>query len=344
MNPPPPHLARTLVPTAAVALMLLTFAPSVAPAQSADPLLQPYARAQALAHLPDGRAIHLICMGQGSPTVVMTAGLGDWSGAWRKVQPQIARDTRACAWDRAGFGFSGPSPERQDLPHTTADLEAALKAAGIAGPYVIVGHSMGGYESLAFADRHRAETVGMVLVDPSTPGQDAMFQRTAPHLKAFVDTLYAQAIAQIRACAGKTSEGCDADQADYPELLRAAMALYAADPARAATEASLYEAFPEATAQAVNPARNFGDMPLVVLSAMNTQADLPPGAPAEAMAELPGFMAELVHDRDGLAALSSRGVNRKVEGSSHYIQMQKPEVVVAAVREVVAAARGKAAN
>jgi pimeloyl-ACP methyl ester carboxylesterase len=328
-----------IIRTAVLATLAQLALGSAAAAQSADPLLQPYAAPQILARLPDGRRIHLLCMGQGTPTVIMTAGLGDWSGAWRKVQAGIGKQTRACAWDRAGFGFSDPSPERQDLPHTTADLEAALKSAGVAAPYVIVGHSMGGYESLAFADRHRAEVVGMVLVDPSTPGQDAMFQRVAPRLKAFVDTLYAQAIGQIRACAGKTGEGCEADAADYPAALKAAMAPYEADPARATTEASLYVAFPEATAQAVNPSRTYGDMPLVVLSAMNTQADLPPGAPPEALAELPGFMAELVHDRDALAALSSRGSNRKVEGSSHYIQMQMPEVVIAAVREVVAAAR-----
>lgn len=325
---------------ACIALALL--APAAASAQPADPLLEPYAKPQILARLPDGRRIHLICMGQGSPTVIMTAGLGDWSGAWRKVQAQIGRETRACAWDRAGFGFSDPSLERQDLPHTTGDLEAALKAARITGPYVIVGHSMGGFESLAFADRHRAEVVGMVLVDPAVPGQDAMFQRKAPRLKAFVDGLYAQGVEQIRGCMAKA--GCDLDDPDFPPALKSSLKPYWADPGRLASELSLQLAFPEVTAQAVNPARAYGDMPLVVLSAMNLPADLPPGASPEAMAEMPGYMAELIGDRDAIAALSSRGENRKVEGVSHYIQMQKPEVVTAAVREVVAAARAKTAH
>ena len=322
---------------------------AAAPPAAPDPLLAPYAAPKLLARLPDGRRINLVCMGHGSPTVIMTAGLGDWSAAWRKVQGEIAADTRVCAWDRAGFGFSDPSPAPQDLAHTTADLEQALKAAGIAGPYVVAGHSLGGYESLLFADRHRGEVAGMVLVDPSVPGQSRMFAARAPRLKAYVDGLSAQAIDGIRSCVDKLKSKADAHACldyppDYPPDLKRAMTPYDLDPARGVTEISLYASFDKATDMVVDPARTYGDMPLVVLSALGVRADLPPGAPPEAMAEMDGFLDALIHDRDTMAALSTRGVNRRIEGTSHYIQMIKPEVVIAAIREVVGEARASAAR
>src|SRR5688500_5331038 len=80
------------------------------PAPATDPVYDAYAKPQRLAKLPDGRRIHLYCQGKGSPTVILTAGLGGASTSWTKVLPQIATRTRTCAWDRAGFGHSDPSP------------------------------------------------------------------------------------------------------------------------------------------------------------------------------------------------------------------------------------------
>src|SRR5205814_1606569 len=113
--------------------------------------------------LPDGRTIHLVCMGQGSPVVILTAGEAGWSIAWNKVQPGVAAKTRVCAWDRAGLAFSSPSPKPPTVDNAASDLQAALAAAGIAGPYVVVGHSLGAYESLLLADRQPSKVVGMVL-------------------------------------------------------------------------------------------------------------------------------------------------------------------------------------
>ena len=126
-----------------------------------DLSLTVYAKPQRLVELRDGRKIHLFCLGKGSPTVILTAGGGDWAAGWGKVQAPIARKTRVCAWDRAGFGFSDPSSAPQDVSHTTTDLEEAFKRAKIDGPYVLVGHSTGGYESLLFADRHPRQVLGM---------------------------------------------------------------------------------------------------------------------------------------------------------------------------------------
>lgn len=79
-----------------------------------------------MVHIGNGRTINLVCLGHGSPTVILTAGLGNWSLAWERVQRPLAKRTRVCAWDRAGYGFSSPSPESQDIVHTTEDLERAL--------------------------------------------------------------------------------------------------------------------------------------------------------------------------------------------------------------------------
>ena len=131
-----------------------------------DMTLLPYASAEDAVRLPDGRVINMVCAGSGSPTVILTAGAGNWSTTWNKVQPAIAERTRVCTWDRAGYGLSGPSPHVQTIDNTTADLEAALVAGEITGRYVVVGHSLGGLESLLFKDRQPANVVGMVLVDP----------------------------------------------------------------------------------------------------------------------------------------------------------------------------------
>ncbi len=106
--------------------------------------------------------------------------LAAWSLWWGRVQPPLAKQTRVCAWDRAGYGFSSPSPEPQDIIHTTEDLERALKGAGIRGFYLMVGHSMGAYEALRFTDLHRQSVIGMVLVDPAIPDQAAVEERIAP--------------------------------------------------------------------------------------------------------------------------------------------------------------------
>ncbi|HEY1224306.1 MAG TPA: alpha/beta hydrolase [Brevundimonas sp.] len=298
--------------------------------------------------LADGRDIHLVCMGEGSPTVILTAGLGSWSMAWRMVQPTVARTTRACAWDRAGIGFSDASNQTQTVDVTTTDLEAALAAANIDGPWVVVGHSMGSYETLLFADRRRAEVVGMVLVDPSIPDQAAVSRMVAPTGAAIDEADMAEAVAGLRRCAAAIAdgsltttspdpEGCLVAQPTFPPALIAALAMADMDPHRHLTRASLTENFPASAAMVVSPARDYGDLPLVVLTA--GKPSIPDDAPAEILAERPAFIAAWNGGHDALAALSSRGVNRTIADSGHSIQREQPGAVIAAILEVVEAAR-----
>jgi pimeloyl-ACP methyl ester carboxylesterase len=116
--------------------------------------------------------VHLNCVGQGSPTVVLDGGWGytsvEWSG-W--VQPEVAEHTRVCAYDRAGMGWSEPEPGAPAATQTTAELHTLLQEADEEGPYVLVGHSLAGLYSRIYAERYPEEVAGMVLVDSTHPDQ-----------------------------------------------------------------------------------------------------------------------------------------------------------------------------
>jgi pimeloyl-ACP methyl ester carboxylesterase len=117
----------------------------------------------------DGHEMYYECSGAGTPTVVLDAGSPDTSATWRSVQPQIAKLTRVCAYDRAGLGRSSPAPQGPRTPLTQIhDLRAMLNAANIAGPYVVVGHSWGGLLARLFAFVYPHLTAGVVLVDATT--------------------------------------------------------------------------------------------------------------------------------------------------------------------------------
>jgi pimeloyl-ACP methyl ester carboxylesterase len=318
------------------------------------------------------RTVNLVCLGHGSPTVILTAGLGGWSLSWVRVQPALARRTRVCAWDRAGYGFSSPSPEPQDIVHTTHDLERALKGAGIAGPYVMVGHSLGGFESLRFADLHRQSVVGMVLVDPDIPDRAAVDERLAPQYATLSRTLVAQDIKQRQDCAAQLKDGtlksgsAQFAQCTAPHLpaafshLQAVMAGLNADPARLLTQVSSQMEHYTDAREVINAQRRYGDMPLIVLTAgrdeqtvMSSLSHLPPSTPGantpEELAQLHEQIVRFLRDgwsagHDAYAALSARGRNQLVPDSSHGIPNEKPEVVISAVLEVLDEIRPGALN
>ena len=301
--------------------------------------------------LGHGRQISWTCMGHGSPTVIMTAGAGDWASTWRKVQPAVASLTRACAWSRPGFGFSGASDDRQDVRHTEADLEHALVTSRLFGKYVLVSHSIGSYETLLFADRHRDQVAGIVLVDPAFPDQFRVIKALYPHLSNTLDGLDAQVAKMVRDCIAGVKSGsmkpgaagwadCMGDDPGYPEALRNSLSLLTTHPGRLETELSFVDAETTDAEEVVDPHRNDGAMPLMVLTG-TVPPPLPPSLAAGPVgAELKEFEAVTwVQQHDQLAALSSRGRNILVPGTSHYIQVLKPEVTIKAITDVVEEAR-----
>lgn len=315
------------------------------PAPAPSPALDAYAKPARLVKLADGRRIHLNCQGKGGPTVILTAGLGAWSVSWWRVHAEIAKHARTCSWDRAGFGHSDPSPAPQTLDVTTADLEQAMAAGGIKGPYVLVGHSAGAFETLRFADRHRGDVVGMVLVDPSAPEQIQRFVATVGDVAARSDAGRLAGVGVLKTCARDLEAGtltadapqwklCFPDIPSFTPALTAAMRALDATPARLRTQASLNEGFGASASAVADPSRNYGDLPLIVLTQGAGLAL--PGSTAEQTTALTDAWIKW---HDDYAKLSTRGVNLIVRGAGHGIQRDKPQAVIGAVDAVLAQAR-----
>lgn len=315
--------------------------------------LVPYSTAPDAVTLPDGRQLAFVCMGEGSPTVILTPGAGANSFSWSAVQPAMAKTTRVCAWDRPGWGLSDGSANPQTVATTTADLEAALATGKIPGPYVLVGHSLGSYESLLFADRHPDLAAGMVLVDPSFPDQFAVMQRVVPHRVSARQQdqmlgVFRTCAEQIRSGAlrlgGPDPDNCIAYPPYMPDVLKQALAAKVlGNPLQYESQASFLPNVSESSRLVVNPERNYRDMPLIVLTA-TVEAPSPPGAPAEQVAAGAAWAEAWNRAHDELAALSTRGVNARVPGANHNIQNTRPQVVIDAVEAVVAEARAAMAG
>lgn len=304
-----------------------------------------YARPGLTPAVEGGRRIHLHCAGRGAPTVVFTAGLGAWSATWAKVQPEVARITRTCAWDRAGFGLSdGDAGAAQTVSRTTDDLERALGVAGETGPYLLVGHSAGAHEMLTFADRRRAEVAGVVLVDPVRPHDVAREAAAGPKAAAADRAYYAGEARRLRGCAAGVEAGtvktgapdaqCFRYFSEVPPAVQAVLARLDADPGRLRTQASAYEEYEPNGERVARAGRTYGALPLIVLSAAD------PGLWAqEAKDEHPALIADWHDSHSALAGLSTRGERRVVDGTGHLIQLDRPQAVIGAVRDVIQAAR-----
>jgi pimeloyl-ACP methyl ester carboxylesterase len=128
--------------------------------------------------------LNLYCTGHGSPTVVLEAGLADSLASWRDVQPEIARFTRVCSYDRAGYGRSDPGPMPRTSFRIATELHAALRSADEKPPYVLVGHSFGGFNVRVFNGNYPAQVVGLVLVDATQEDQYRLLPRAWSDLGA----------------------------------------------------------------------------------------------------------------------------------------------------------------
>jgi len=112
-----------------------------------------------------GYKLHLNCQGSGSPTVILDAGLNDFSLSWSRVQPDVAAFTRVCVYDRAGLGWSEAGPLPRTSQTMVEELHTLLQNAGITGSYVLAGHSFGGINMRLYAHHYPQDVVGLLLVD-----------------------------------------------------------------------------------------------------------------------------------------------------------------------------------
>jgi pimeloyl-ACP methyl ester carboxylesterase len=268
--------------------------------------------------------MHIYCTGQGTPAVVLDSGLGDSFISWNKVQLQMSRFTEVCSYDRAGIGYSDSSPRPRTSQVIAEELNSLLHNGGVAPPYVLVGHSMGGYDVRVFAGMYRDEVAAMVLVDASHPDQQNRFPIALKDMEA----------SWLR----------EAEFLAYamPLGIPRLFGLCEENPAARAAECNFHTAhegvaeiksFPESGVQAA-ASGSLGDLPLVVLS----------HDPAKPSAELPSDLAGPTNDawekmQEEMAHLSTRGTQIIAKNSGHYIQVDRPDVVLDAVRSVVNQAR-----
>jgi pimeloyl-ACP methyl ester carboxylesterase len=275
-----------------------------------------------------GYKMHIYCIGQGSPTVILDAGMGDSFISWHKVQPEIAKFTRVCSYDRAGLGYSDSSARPRTSRVFVDELHRLLQHAGITGPLILVGHSMGGFDVRLYASlyRHEAggEVAGLVLVDSSHPEQQ---KRLPPELNDLDATwIREQEFFEFSMPFG------------IPRLL----GFCGNDAAVRAVECNFHsvresvaelKAISQSAAQTASIG-SLGDMPLVVLShdPDTPQPDLPEDLVKPANDAWQQMQEELAH-------LSSKGKQVIAKNSGHYIQLDRPDLVIEAVRSVVDQAR-----
>ncbi len=320
-----------------------------------------FSHPQQLVAVAGGRHLNLYCTGSGAPTVLFEAGLGSSMSVWRHVQGRVASFTRACAYDRAGFGFSDAPGRTADAANIVDDLQNLILAAPIPTPIVLVGHSIGGLYATLFAAMHKNEVAGMVLVDPSFAHQWEDF--TAKSSDAERGAAYRRFRAMtdgMRACRATIAA---ADPAKPPSAKVADCLPSASDPDH--PDPALLVALTQQWMRVsqndalVSEAENFmptteggghppadddeldsasgdlGGMPLVVLTAGNTMASFAGLTDAQRAQ----FTAAWTAGHEALARRSTQGRNVLIEGSGNYIQNDQPEAVVDAIRGVVDAAR-----
>jgi pimeloyl-ACP methyl ester carboxylesterase len=331
------------------ALLLLAAIATASVARAEPPPDQAYRHPARLVRVEGARRLNLLCLGrnaEGSPTVLFDSGLATGTMAWRLVQGEVAKVTRACAYDRAGIGFSDPRTGESDARAVVADLHALLVAAKIRTPILYVGHSIAGLYGVLLQATHPGDLAGAVLVDPSFADQFFAMSAGAPPavVAAQLKSMQMQT-KRLRECATLAAPLPD-DCAGLSPTLPPALAVFRkaqeSRPSYLLTDASEFESFTPGTdgksldqkeLEAV-PA-NFGDKPLVILTSSKSQGD--PSLPAQVNAGIDrGWKAG--HDR--LATLSTRGSNTVVPQSGHNIQHDQPQAVIDAVLKAVAMVRG----
>jgi pimeloyl-ACP methyl ester carboxylesterase len=268
-----------------------------------------------------GHRLYLDCRGQGSPTVVLENGLGEVTPSWARIVADVDPTTRVCAYDRAGQGWSQDTASAQDGVAAAQDLHALLSSAGEHGPYLLVGHSIGGTYALTYAAQYPQQVAGMVLLDSSSPeqftaissysGQYAVIHR----VEALTPTLNRLGLG--RAVAAVTSSHLPTTAADEVTALTAS-----AHGARSAS--AEWQVLPTLFEQA-RALTTLGHRPLAVLTA------------SESTQKTEGWLAA----QNRLAALSTRSVHRVVD--STHIGLLEDEhgsaAAVTAIDHVIAAVR-----
>jgi pimeloyl-ACP methyl ester carboxylesterase len=282
-----------------------------------------------------GRRLHLDCRGAGSPTVVLEAGLDSFGSlAWASVHDSIATTTRVCAYSRPGIMWSDPVDGPFDAAAVERDLHAALINSGESAPWVMVGHSIGGPLVMMFSSLYDAEVVGVVLVDPSHPDQFARFREIAG--KPMEPKSVAVHVGASLAWTGLVRVLPKEKQAGNPVAVNRIPPTFL--PTSLAELAREVDAIP-ALLGSTSTLRSLGDRPLVVLTSTREQSEATLKAMGVTRAQGAALLAASRVLHEDQARWSSRGRHEVIDDASHYIQFDRPDRVVAAVRSVIVSTR-----
>lgn len=158
----------------------------------------------------DGNIMHIYCVGEGSPTIILESGSGGFSVQHTAIQNQLREDTRVCAYDRAGMGWSEPRPEARTAWQISHELHTLLDNAGIEPPYILVGPSLGGLFVRAFAAEYPDETAGLALLDPTYEGDLAGSQSVSAGFYTFFGRIGTLRLFSVAMCPGCSPDGAAA--------------------------------------------------------------------------------------------------------------------------------------
>lgn len=329
-------------------------APGAAPSVVISPAIAAeYMHPHQLVDIGNGRKLNLFCMGSGPQTVLFDAGGSDWSVVWALVQPRIATHLRACSYDRAGMGYSDPSNSPRSPMAIADDLHKLIMAAKIATPVVMVGHSMGGFDVKLYAALYPEDVAGLVLVDPA---EERGFDRLRQIIRAKFGAAIAarvelgladgnfKRVSQVESCALAAREHDLVPKSDtyyrcadpaIPQLgpeIAAERQRIQVTRTYQETQASEFSngiygnARADAAYDLLFSGTPLGDKPMIVLTRSA------PGS-SDPTATASFFAWNTAHDQT--AKLSTRGVNRIVPDSNHYIQIDHPTAVVDAIDAVI---------
>jgi pimeloyl-ACP methyl ester carboxylesterase len=245
-------------------------------------------------YLANGHRLYLNCVGSGSPTVVLFSGLGEWTPNWAWVEANVSRATRVCSFDRAGEGWSGGNPVRQDGHQLAADLHALLRVAHVPGPYVLAGHSVGGPYALVYAAQYPSQVAGVALIDSATP-----YQFDLPDYPSFY-SMWKRASALLPSAA-RTAMGRMALRSGFaslPQRPRDAARAFNSSPRQLTASRIEFLQLPTVFNEA-KTLRSLHGKPLAVLTA--------------GVGQVRGWAAA----QDKLARLSTNSTHRTVAGATH---------------------------
>ena len=283
--------------------------------------------------------LNMDCSGLGSPTVILDSGLGVPAVGWYQVQSEVAKFTRVCSYDRAGYGWSTSGPMPRTSAQIVSELHALLQKSGEPGPYVFVAHSFGGYNVRVYTAKYPGDVAGLVLVDTSHEDQ---MNHMSPGLKQFMAEETSKMKMELKFAPlliysgfARLMSGLDELKSLPIERRRELRYLELQSKYLGATGSEMLS-FDESAAE-VRASGNLGNRPLIVLTAGKILSE---GMPANLKTEMEAFQEMWIHDlQPKEAALSTRGKQIVVSDSDHMIPIERPQPIIDATREVVEGVR-----